>query len=213
MKNINKKLIKLGALFSALIVMSCFFVAASGYVDGLPGDTVTTTTTTSSSGGGGGGGSSGASTYTINTEQLESGYTKELGVNARFKLTIENETHYVNLTEVTTSTATIVVSSTPQTATLAVGDTRRFELTGDDYYDIQATLNSVNSTSSKAEFTIKENSEQVTEEGEIGEKEKQESAEKKRAEDLKKSIFKKWWFWLIVVLVAVGVWQGIRNKK
>jgi len=187
----------------------------STWATGQPGDTVTTTTTSSSSGGGGGGGggSSGAMTYTLNDAQFKEGYTKEIEINSRFKLIITNESHYVNLTEVTESTATVIISSTPQTAILTVGDTRRFEVTGDDYYDLSVILNSINSTSSKAEFTIKSNSDEVTADSETEEQGKQKSAEEKKAEDEKMSSFlKKWWFWLIVVAVIAGIWYAQRKK-
>jgi len=189
----------------------------STWANRQPEDTVTTDDGTTSSSSSGGGTSTNVPTYTINAEQFEAGYTKELAVNSRFKLTIDEETHYVKLGEVTISTATITVSSTPQEATLAVGDVRRFEVTGDSYYDIQVTLDSINSTSSKAEFTIKSTSDEVTIDSEVGERAKQEAAEKKKAgEDIQdnSSLFKKWWFWLIVVLVVVGIVYGIgkRNK-
>ena len=211
----KKQLIKT-SLVLVVIVVSCSFVLAS-FLNGLPEDTVDSSDDSSSSsgggGGGGGGGSSGASTYTINAEQLKQGYTKQLGINARLKLKIEEGYHYVNLSSVTVNTATIIVSSTPQEATLTVGDTRRFEVTEDLFYDFQITLNSINSTSSKAEFTVKSISDEVTEDSEDLEKEKQEAAEKEKKKDEEGfSILKKWWFWLIVVLVAFAVWYSIKKR-
>ncbi|NQU84752.1 MAG: hypothetical protein HQ541_03240, partial [Mariniphaga sp.] len=56
---------------------------------------------------------------------------------------VETLNHYVGVTKLTTTTATINISSTPQEATLIVGDERMFEVSGDGYYDILVKLNSI----------------------------------------------------------------------
>lgn len=121
---------------------------------------------TSSSGGGGGGSTTGGGgaagkTYVLTDEQFGQGYKKELGVNDRFKFTLEKETHYVTVDTVTSSTVRINVTSEVQQATLSVGEEQKFELTGDNYYDLSVKLNAINTTSSKADLTIKKIYEEI----------------------------------------------------
>lgn len=106
-------------------------------------------------GGGGGGGGTTASTITVTAEQLAAGYTSELAARDRFRFTIDADTHYVTVHSLTATTATINVSSTTVQATLSIGETRNFEVTGDTYYDISVTLNSINTTASKVKLTLK----------------------------------------------------------
>jgi len=116
--------------------------------------------------------------------------------------------------ELTDITAKIEVSSTPQEATLSVGDTRKFDVSEDGYYDIIVTLNSI--LDSKADLTIKSINELITTESEAGEQEKEESAVvAEGGEEIQESssIFKKWWFWLIVVLVVVGVGYYVKENN
>ncbi len=87
--------------------------------------------------------------------------TKELKARHRIKLKIDDEAHYVGVIELDDTTATINVSSDPQQVVFSVGDLHKFEVTGDDYYDLSVTLNSINSTSDKANLTIKTISEEV----------------------------------------------------
>jgi hypothetical protein len=93
------------------------------------------------------------STNTLTESQLKSGFTKELGVKARFSFKINNESHEAGIIDLTTATATINVSSIPQTAVLTIGEEKKFEINGDDYYDLFIKLNSI--ANSKANLTIK----------------------------------------------------------
>lgn len=174
-----------------------------------------TTSSGGSSGGGGGGAALTGLTYIVNDEQFKAGYTKELAVNDSVKVNVNNESHKVKIISVTSITAQIEVSSEIQLATLTIGDTRRFDVTEDDYYDISVALNSINSTSSKAEFTVKSIYEQVTQETIAEEEEKEEVAQEK-GEGVtgagKKDLI---WLWvLIIVLVLVVIISaGIVIKK
>ncbi len=121
-----------------------------------------TTTTPSGDGSGGGGGGGGwgiggvtGKTYVVSDEQFAAGYTKELGENDRFKFTLEEETHYVTVDNVTSTTVTINVTSEIQQATLARGEETYFELTDDNYYDLSVKLNDINVISLMADVTIK----------------------------------------------------------
>src|SRR3989338_5054461 len=58
---------------------------------------------------------------------------------------IDRALHYVGIIRLTSTTATIQVESTPQQATLNIGDSKEFDVTNDSYYDIKVTLNSISS--------------------------------------------------------------------
>src|SRR3989344_339226 len=135
--------------------------------------TYTVTSSTSSGGGGGGGGSAGVSasvtkTYSITEEQAEVGYINVIKENEQVKLAITitvpataagagpssvTENHYVKVADVVNKSVTITVSSTPQTATLAEGEEKKFEVTNDTFYDIYVKLNGI--VDNKANLTIK----------------------------------------------------------
>jgi hypothetical protein len=117
---------------------------------------------TAGGGGGGGGGSSRSkwTTYTVNDKKLAEGHKRSLAKNQRLKVSINNEDHFVGVVSISGNSAVIEVSSTPQRATLRVGETKKFEVTGDNYYDISATLNAVSGT--RAEVTIRSINELVS---------------------------------------------------
>lgn len=110
----------------------------------------------SSSGGGGGGGGGGGtttSTFVLNEEQFQRGYSNELGKGDRIKVIVSNEEHYLTLNQITTVSAQINVTSTLQQATLLIGEEKRFEVSGDNYYDMKIKLNGI-SSALKANFTL-----------------------------------------------------------
>ena len=101
---------------------------------------------TGSSGGGGlSVGKTWANTYVESDKDIsEKGeITKELKENERIKIRLENEIHYVGIIEILNNSVIISISSEPQQATLKIGDGKRFELTGDDFYDILIRLNGI----------------------------------------------------------------------
>jgi len=153
-------------------------------------------------------------TFVINEEQFSEGNTKQVAVNKRLRFKVKNINHHLGILELTGTTAKIEVSSTPQEATLSVGDTRKFDVSEDGYYDLVVTLNSI--LEGKADLTIKYISELITTESEVGEQEKEDAAEVAESEEEiqeSSSIFKKWWFWLVVVLIVVGIGYYVKKNK
>jgi len=174
--------------------------------------TYTVTAPGSSSGGGGGGTGITWTTRSVTKQEFTQGHTIQLPKNNRARVSVDNSDHYVGVLSLSSTTAKIQVSSTPQEATLSIGDTRRFEVTGDNFYDIQVTLNTI--VSSKADVTLKSIHEEITPETTEEEAEKQEEAEKEAAgEELKTS----WLFWLaiiiVVILIAVVISYVIYKKN
>jgi hypothetical protein len=170
---------------------------------------------TSSCYGGGpasGGGTTWTNTYVEDSKELSERGTvsKELSVNNRIKLKVNQKTHYVGVKTISGNTVTIEVSSDPQTATMSVGDVRKFDVDGDNVYDLKVTLKSIDA--GKANLSVEYLQEEVTEEA-IQEQQKAEQqaqgetdVEDSREEDRKNGIF-----WIIlgiltIVIIAAIVW-------
>ena len=137
------------------------FSAVGPSVTGTAPASSTSTTTTST---GGGSVSSGwIRTYIEDKKDLSvlGSVNINLGSKERVRLLVGNETHYVGVVGLTTTTATINVSSTKaQQAALKAGEEAKFDITGDDYYDILVKLNKI--TGLKANFTISSINEKVS---------------------------------------------------
>jgi len=118
---------------------------------------------TSSCGNGGGGGGSGGS--------IVSGWVKELKLNQsemnlgqalktvkkNYRITF-NVTglgqHHVGVKNMTKNSATIEVASTPQLATLLIGETKKFNLNSDNYYDVMVKLVSIAGDNAKISLSL-----------------------------------------------------------
>jgi hypothetical protein len=180
--------------------------------------TVTTVTSSGSNDDSSSSGSSGVVywrlTKSITDEEFKNGITKDLGTRERVKFDVGDEEHSIGVISMTSNTAVINVSSSPQQATFSIGDLRKFDVTDDGYYDVSVVLDSI--SSNKASLTIKEIREKVTEESEVGEQDKEDDAVEQKAKDEaeKKSLF---WLWIIfifglVVVVGVVVYYFIKKK-
>ncbi|MBM3232860.1 hypothetical protein FJZ18_01705 [Candidatus Pacearchaeota archaeon] len=126
----------------------------SGTGPSIVGTTVASTTTPAASTDGGRATTTNTwkQTIILSETQVINGYSANLGSNERVKLTVNNEEHSVGVLAISATTATIQVASTPQNATLTIGESKKFEVTNDSYYDLKVTLNSI--TGNKANFTI-----------------------------------------------------------
>lgn len=112
---------------------------------------------TTSSGGSGGGSSSSSTwtnTYSVTDAELSSKgtVTKELAVKNRVQVKISGTTHSVGVLSISGTTVKIEVASDPQQADMTPGQTKKFDLDSDGYYDISVTVNSV--TNGKASVSI-----------------------------------------------------------
>lgn len=171
------------------------------------------------------GGSSGSSsstttttglTYAVTDAQFILGYTKEISLNDRFRVSVGDELHHVQFVEVTATTATINVSSETQQATLEIGETKNFDVNADDNYDLSVKLNSINITSSKADFTVMVASGEVI--VELDETEENEGVVEKGIGEVGKIIEKIGWKAIVAVLgvlalVSGAVWYFLKDKR
>jgi hypothetical protein len=102
--------------------------------------------TASSTGGSGGGGSGGYPTYNAPSAQLESQNGYQVNAYENWKVSFksqDNLQHTLRIDDISANYITITVSSTTQKANISIGETRKFELTGDNFYDLSVTLNSI----------------------------------------------------------------------
>jgi len=171
-----------------------------------------------SSGTGTGGGTSWSKTVVVNEEKFAEGYTKDIGENERIKVNIEGDTHSISVSEVSGSTAKITISSETITATLSVGDERKFDISADGYYDLYVKLNSI--SSNKADITVKSINEKVTEESESQEQAKEESVTGETqepvippAEEEKETSLLLWILIIAVIVIIIAIAVGIGMKK
>jgi hypothetical protein len=168
---------------------------------------------------GGGGGeyvsSFWTNTYNPTSAQAAAGYNKELKKGERIKVKVGNESHYVGIIKISSNEVTINVSSNPQQAVLEVGETKSFEVTNDSYYDINVTLNKINSTNANISVqSIHEKRIVTTSQVEEQEEEslaaeagiENETTLTEAAEQKAASLVKNKWFWIILVvaLAAIG---------
>ena len=103
---------------------------------------------TGSSGGGGGGSSPVVEikTYSISSEKLSSGYTKELNKNDKinFDIIINGvEKHTIKPVEVFSNYAIIEINSEPFNTTIKIGEEKKFDLAGDGFYDLKIKLDDI----------------------------------------------------------------------
>lgn len=109
------------------------------------------------SGGGGGGGGASVKTYIVTEDILETGYTRQIGSSARFKLVVGDELYYVNLAQV--NAKNVKVSFNPEDGetselTLETGKSGMFNYDGDGYYDVKVTVNAINYTGNASTLTV-----------------------------------------------------------
>jgi hypothetical protein len=144
--------------------------------------------------------------------------TKTLRNRDSITLEYKGEEHTVNLKEVRSSYIKVVVSSTPVTKNIYLGESDKFDLDEDGNYDLIITLN--NLIGSKAEIIFEEYTtplfQEVTEEiieevieEEMGETPFEENLELAPEERANNTIL-----WVIGILVLMGIiWYFFKKKK
>ena len=82
-------------------------------------------------------------TMTVSDEQLLDGFQRALAKNERFKFRVGGEDHSVGVVAIDGNLVTIQIWSNPQTATLSVGQSSKFDVNNDGYYEVYVKVNSV----------------------------------------------------------------------
>jgi hypothetical protein len=163
----------------------------SGIGPTIAGRTVSSSNTNSNGGsasGSGSGGGGGLVTYAVSTEQFTAGYSKELIRGERVRFSIDDEEHTVSVENVTTDRVTIVVNSTPQTATLIVGEMKKFNVDNDQYFDLSIKLNSI--SVNKANITLSRLHEPISQENTSSENFNENTSSQESGKGLKENLLK-----------------------
>ncbi len=107
--------------------------------------------------------------YAISSENLAAGHTKLMRKNWKMNFKIGNKTHTLLVKDIKEDRVDIVLTSEPQEASLRLEDERKFELSGDNYYDLLVRVNSIKKSAflSEVNLTIQEISEEILEEEEF----------------------------------------------
>jgi hypothetical protein len=202
-----------------------YVVSCADYADnvGVSAATKYSSSACGSSGGSGGGSTGGttggttwSSTFVASTADFQSGYVKTLSANERVRVKVSNADHHVGVTSVGADSVTVSVESEPQVATLTVGDSRKFDVTNDNVYDILVTLNSI--IDGEADLTITSIAEEITEESAAEEAAKEDAANAEEEAptppivESEKST-KVVWVVLVLVILAVVVFFVVKGKK
>jgi len=165
-------------------------------------------TSGSSTSGGGGGGSSYSNTIVQDYKEFSEmeTYTKSIKKNTKIRLKINGGIHNVGVTKLTDKTATVEVFSIPQTATLNVGDEKKFDVDADGYYDLSVKLNKIESN--KADLTLNSIKEKIstpaptTTDTTTGTPAARESPEVGEIAAEEGSLT---WLWILIGVVGVGI--------
>ena len=142
----------------------------------------------------GGGGAPASANYVLTEEQASSGYTKSLALNDKITLDINNNQHSVKVNNLASDRVNLTIQSNPIYVVLGIGQDIRINLTSADYYDLYVKLEGVSGT--KANVTVREINESISESNKIGEIDKTSSNESNISKD------NKGWKW---VIIGVGV--------
>ncbi|MEK6945650.1 MAG: hypothetical protein AABW63_02565 [Nanoarchaeota archaeon] len=175
----------------------------------------------------GGGGSSttdfwARGTYSISDGEVEQGHSMNVLEKQRVKLKVSSEFHYVGVRELTQTTAKIEVSSTPQEKVLSIGEEWKVEVTGDNFYDLNVKLNSIqNSQASVFVQSIHEalpvvpNSESETTNTNPSDAGGSVTGNAVTDQEISSGQGSSWWIWalIIIVIVAAFVFWLIFGKK
>jgi len=152
--------------------------------------------------------SPGTPSYSVGGSDLADGYAKTIGKSWKLKFSVGQEAHQLKLDSLDkgAQTATITVSSNPQTKTLAVGEEWKVDLDADNDYDLLVRLDDV--TSIRAEVFMQEINEEIESVGgEVAERaEAVEEIEEKEICWLKV-------IGLIILVVALLVGAFVLGKK
>lgn len=107
--------------------------------------------------------------YYPRESDLKKGYSKQLYKNWKISFKHNEELHQLNLNsfDKENKTATITISSDPQTKTLSIGEIWKVNLNNDPYYDVFVRLDGV--TATRADIFIKEINESIIESSYVAE--------------------------------------------
>ncbi|MCK9595891.1 hypothetical protein M0R19_01765 [Candidatus Pacearchaeota archaeon] len=103
----------------------------------------------------------------ISDEQLSQGTIVDLKENNDIKFNLDEEEHRILINSIQGNSVDFTIYSTPISASLKIGETKKFDVDSDNFFDLSIKLNGI--TDDKADLYIKEINEAVcTEDWECG---------------------------------------------
>ncbi len=152
--------------------------------------------------------------YYPTESNLQEGYTKQLYTNWRINFKSNGENHQLKLNyfDKINKTATITISSEPQTKTLLLDEEWKINLNNDSYYDLLVRLDNV--TFKRANLFIQEINETIESEIIVENTTSQEKTTNETRTNTNKNNYS--WLWTIIVLIGlsiVGYFYFKRNKQ
>jgi len=163
----------------------------------------------SGGGGGGGGTTTAAKSYSPTTAQMSEGYSESLATNDKISFSVSGTGHYLNVQKIDTilNYAQLTLSSNPIDFIIYINETKKFELTNDNYYDLYVKLNSIKA--GKADVTIKNIQEYFEKPAEEEEALPSPEAEKEKAKEQGLGGRGKAILWLILWVIGAIVILGL----
>jgi len=136
---------------------------------------------------------------------IKNSINKDLKEKERVRIKIGKEKHFVGVLNITGDKVTIEVSSTQQQATLSIGEAKSFEVTGDNFYDINVLLDGIVDNKAKIKIRyVHDLIEKASPENNI-----EDSSNNRLSPTLNDKIRNfdvlKFGFWAFIVLIIVGV--------
>ena len=144
-------------------------------------------------------------TFARDTTELstQGSVESKIGARQRIRLKVGGETHHVGVKSITATSAVIEVTSTPQEATFAVGESKKFDVNSDNYYDMSVTLTSIEA--SKANVVILAINEAVPASEASSGAATTDAAASQAASNEGSTARSSSWIWVLVVIVVVIV--------
>ena len=148
-------------------------------------------------------------TFYPTEEDLNKGYERLMYKNWKISFKVENDSHLFEVENITNTFAKIKISSKTQEAVLSAGEEEKFELSGDNYYDLLVKLNSIDTTlGNRANFTLQTIQEKIPVSEPPQKQEEQPQIKQKN----------KWWIWLavglgILIIIGLKLYLGKKHKK
>ncbi|HVY01212.1 MAG TPA: LamG-like jellyroll fold domain-containing protein [Candidatus Nanoarchaeia archaeon] len=169
----------------------------------------------SSSGGGGASKSDEPLVYTAADDKIQTGYTKLFKANSKIKFKFEDESHEVLVDDVQEDFVEVVVSSTPQRATIYNGQEKLFNLDGDDYFDLIVKVGSI--SGKLVNMTIKQTHELIpksaTQQAKVNSTTTQNSSANPEQKNEESSMLRYWWIILVVIAALAASYLLIKEVR
>jgi len=142
----------------------------------------------------------------LSDEEFKEGYTEILKQGEKIKFSVEEKDgtdkyHYIEIINITKNTVKIKIESKTYKEIFKEGDIKKYDLTGDLYYDVKITVEEIKSDS--VEITIKSIHEKFNTEDQSKQKDDESDAEETQNEDLGKEESNIWIYLLVSMVILI----------